>query len=126
MKLLIILFGWLLGLSKRREEAARVETIKQEARADRAEADLAAAETESPQAELKRRFGRGPVLKIMAMLVLGSSLTACATPARVVEFCLMARIITVGDDDRLSDATARQLLAHNLLVEKRCLKGKPQ
>lgn len=118
-KLFAFMFAW---ISRKHEMEARVEAVKQEARADRAEADLAAAQDEKPQDTLARRFGRGPTLKIMALLAFAPMVgCAPAQPVQVDTFCQLAKIITIDPArDRLSDETARSILAHDILVEKRC------
>ena len=120
-RFLILLLGWLFGRANRETLAARVESVKQEARADRAEAELTAEREEKPQEALARRFGRGPVIKIAAVLALGLSACSPAPAPPTDTFCQLAKVITIDPaHDRLSDQTARAILAHDILVEKRC------
>lgn len=68
---------------------------------------------------------RLPVL-MMALL-----LTGCATgfrgtePVVVDTFCVKSKLILVSKNDKLTDGTARQILAHNLLVDQSCPKRNP-
>ncbi len=54
-------------------------------------------------------------------------LVSCGTNTRVQteptvidSSCSWAKVILIGKQDVLTDATARQLIAHNRLVEKNC------
>lgn len=60
--------------------------------------------------------------RLSATLLLASLLpfaTSCSSVS-VGTDCSFAQIITVSKDDVLTDETARQLLRHNLSVEKLC------
>lgn len=59
-----------------------------------------------------KRLRLGPVAGLMACLML-LSVAGCAQKTPVTADCQTFQPITVGEGDKLSDETARQILAHN-------------
>lgn len=47
-------------------------------------------------------------------------INADQVPLPPPDYCALARPIYIGEEDTLSDETARQILAHNLLGERLC------
>jgi uncharacterized lipoprotein YajG len=72
---------------------------------------------------MQQKFKTKLILLTTAML-----LASCAaiTPERIIETkvidtsCSWAKVITISLNDQISDATARQILAHNRQVTKNC------
>ena len=62
------------------------------------------------------------------LLILVPLLTSCATNSVGTEVqtvdtsCSWVKVILVSKQDAMTDGTARQILAHNRLVEKNCPK----
>jgi hypothetical protein len=112
-----------LGLLKRRAEAKAAQTAVEAHRVEAVRKDAAIRETVADMGdgaarkELSRDWNRLGVL-----LFLGLSLSACATPAPVIvdTSCDWVRPILVSDADQITDATARDILAHNKSWALRC------
>lgn len=123
--LLELLLGWF----RRKEEdqlAARarevVEREQFQAVRDRLLANDKAAADPDPETRLKADWPRHGAA---ALLVAGLGLTACAqgsvsVPHAVDTGCTWARPILIAQDDHLTTATARDILAHNETWKLRC------
>jgi len=63
---------------------------------------------------------------LLAGLLISCAATGCATTTAPVQpdFCATAKAIYVGKDDVITDATAREILEHNLTGQKLCGWGK--
>jgi hypothetical protein len=58
---------------------------------------------------------------MMALLLSGCGTSFLATENKVVDtFCIQTKLILISKKDDLTDGTARQILAHNELVQKNC------
>lgn len=61
------------------------------------------------------------LLLMMVLLLAGCGTSFLATESKVVDTsCSWAKVILVSKKDSLTDGTARQVLAHNELVQKNC------
>lgn len=62
-----------------------------------------------------------PINSLMVALLMSCAVSGCVKridPAP--SFCAVARAIYIGDDDVLSDQTARQILTHDEIGERLC------
>ena len=54
------------------------------------------------------------------LLCLTMFVSSCSTSTAVISPCSWVKIITVSKSDTLTDQTAREILEHNLSVERIC------
>ena len=61
------------------------------------------------------------LLLMMALLLTGCGTSFLATENKVVDTsCSWVKVILISKKDNLTDGTARQILAHNVLVQENC------
>lgn len=59
----------------------------------------------------------------LAVLVIASSVTGCASHSPPPAFCAVAAPIYVAQEDVFTDKTAEQVLEHNLIGQRLCRWG---
>ncbi|MEK7767570.1 MAG: hypothetical protein AAB368_15170 [bacterium] len=121
LRLALLVFGWL----KRRSEAKAAEQAVTSERVEAVRRDAAIREDVAKMApgearkDLREKWCRLPGLILVAAAI---GVSACTAPAPVVTdtACLWVRPILVADADQITDATARDILAHNEAWAARC------
>lgn len=115
-------FSWLRVREERKAaQEARVDKIAEAARKTEAiQKTVDGLKEGEAEKVLRTKWGRLSVIVLSA----GLSLGACTAPAPVVvdASCAWEKPILVADADHLTDATARDILAHNEAWEARCKK----
>lgn len=66
------------------------------------------------------------ILCLLVVLAMSCAATGCATTEKTMapDFCATAAAIYINESDDITDATARQILAHNKIGVKLCGWGK--
>jgi hypothetical protein len=113
----------LIGLFRARAEAKAAQSAAEAERVEAVRKDAAIRETVASldpgdAREKLRRNWRRPVV----LLVLAIGVSACAGPRTISvdTACNWVRPIRVSDADQITDATARDILAHNETWAARC------